>query len=52
MNTQAIRDELSQFIYSNFDADDMDILNELSEIFVKSYSCLLLNSEEQPMDGV
>ncbi|HIB94504.1 MAG TPA: hypothetical protein EYO60_09500 [Candidatus Lambdaproteobacteria bacterium] len=51
MNTQAIRDELSEFIYSNFDAQDMEILNELSEIFVKSYSCLLLNSEEQPMDG-
>jgi len=51
MNTQAIRDELSEFIYSNFDADDMEILNELSEIFVQSYSCQLPLGGEQTMDG-
>ena len=52
MNTQTIRDELSQFIYSNFDAQDMDILNELSEIFVQSHSCQFPIDGEQPMDGV
>ena len=52
MNTQSIRDELSEFVYSNFDAEDMEILNELSEIFIQSHSCLLLNDEEQTMDGV
>ena len=51
MNTQAIRDELSEFVYSNFDADDMEILNELSEVFIKSHSCLLASAGEQPMDG-
>ena len=51
MNTQAIRDELSEFVYGNFDDQDMEILNELSEVFIQSHSCLLLNSEEQPMDG-
>ena len=51
MNTQAIRDELSEFVYSNFDADDMEILKELSEVFIQSHSCLILNSEEQTMDG-
>ena len=49
MNTQAIRDELSQFIYSNFDAQDMDILNELSEVFVQSHSCQLATGGEQTM---
>jgi len=51
MNTQAIRDELSEFVYSNFDADDMEILNELSEVFVQSHSCLLASAGEQTMDG-
>jgi len=39
MNTQAIRDELSEFVYSNFDADDMEILKELSDVFIQSHSC-------------
>ena len=51
MNTQAIRDELSQFIYGNFDAQDMDILNELSEVFIQSHSCQLPTGGEQTMDG-
>ena len=47
MNTQTIRDELSQFIYSNFNVQDMDILNELSEIFVQAHSCQLATGGEQ-----
>jgi len=52
MNTQAIRDELSEFVYSNFDAQDMEILNELSEVFIQSHSCLLATDGDQPMDGL
>jgi hypothetical protein len=52
MNTQSIRDELSEFVYSNFDPQDMEILNELSEIFIKSHSCLFVPTDEQTMDGL
>jgi hypothetical protein len=52
MNTQSIRDELSEFVYSNFDPQDMEILNELSEIFIKSHSCLSVPTDEQTMDGL
>ena len=52
MNTQAIRDELSEFIYSNFDASDMEILKELSEVFIQSHSCLFPTNGEQTMDGL
>ena len=34
MNTQTIRDELFQFSHANFEAEEVDILNELTEIFI------------------
>ena len=49
MNSQTIRDELAEFVYANFDAQDMDILTELCEIFVQAHSCQLPNG--QTMNG-
>ena len=37
MNTQAVKDELLEFVYANFNNEESDILEELTDIFIQSH---------------
>ena len=52
MNTEAIRKELSKYIYAHFDSADLDILDELADIFVRSHSSLFNNGVEHTTTGL
>ena len=52
MNTEAIRKELSNYVYAHFDSADLDILNELTDIFVRSHSSLFTTSGERTTTGL
>ena len=52
MNTEAIRKELSKYIYAHFDSADLDILDELADIFVRSHSSLFATSGERTITGL
>ena len=52
MNTQAIKDELLQFVYANFDSADVEILQELSEIFIQSHLSAIRRGANRTMAGL
>ena len=52
MNTQTIRDELFQFSHANFEAEEVDILNELTEIFIATQVSAIHSTVNVTTDGV
>ena len=46
MNIQAIKDELSQFIQTEFHEDDWNILSELADIFVSQHGAVVSRDEQ------
>ena len=49
MNIQAIKDELNEFIQTEFSESDWDILSELAEIFVSQHGALGTSVEPNPV---
>ena len=52
MNTQAVRHEFQQFLSDSFNNEDMNIMTELSEIFIQSHHGPLVAGDERTIDGL
>ena len=52
MNTQAVKDELLEFVYANFNNEESDILEELTDIFIQSHVSAIHNSVIRTTHGL